>query len=226
MKLRLIVLSVLILVLVAACGPPPNLRDDSFLKDTSLLSGDPCEAPCWRNITPGSTAWRDALIVLEDDPELTNIETVNDAESTARLVNFGAVDGPQCCRVFSEDGQVVSAILTLLAPQMTLGELVAKFGEPVYVTGGDVTPDQALVSLIYPDIPLVLYVFGAGLAEGVLSESSEIIGSIYLRSADIDEILTSTNLYEWDGYGRLADIFSGEPLPPFGTDDDDETGDD
>lgn len=208
MKLHLL-LFLLLPFLVAACAPPPVLRDDALLNDTSLISGDPCEAPCWNNITPGETSWRDALIIVEDDPRLVNVEVVEDPESDAQLINFNAPEGPQCCRVFSDDGETISAVLLLLAPEMRLGQVIDKFGEPQYITGGDVTSDQTLLSLVYPDVPLVVYVFAAGTAEGTLTANSEIIGAIYLTAADMDELLAATNLYLWDGYGPVSEYLDG-----------------
>ena len=210
MKFRLLLLSVVLAVFAAACAPPPVLRDDGFLKDTSLLTGDPCEAPCWRNIIPGETTWRDALILVEDDPQLTNVEMVEDQESTARLINFTDAGGPQCCRVYTEDGVTVSAVLTLLAPSMNLGEIIDKYGEPTYVAGGDVTADQTLLSLLFPEIPLILYVFAEGVETGELSPASEIIGAIYLIPEDMELLLGSTEMYLWRGYTPLAGYITGE----------------
>src|SRR5690606_32282156 len=59
MKHRLILPGVIALVLLfAACAPPPPLRDDTLLQDTSLITENTeCAPPCWRGITPGVTAW-------------------------------------------------------------------------------------------------------------------------------------------------------------------------
>ena len=43
------------ILLIAACAPPPVLRSDDYLSDTSIVTGETCEAPCWRGITPGET---------------------------------------------------------------------------------------------------------------------------------------------------------------------------
>lgn len=209
MRLRLILLVAALAVVAAACAPPPVLRDPNFLKDTSLITGDPCEAPCWRNIIPGETSWRNAVVLVEDDPQLTNPERQDDQETGARRLNFTDAGGPQCCSIYSADGNTVTSILTLLAPDITLGELIAKHGEPAYLTGDDVTPDQSLVFLIYPDVPMVLYAFAAGRAEGELSASSEIIGAIYVTQEDMDVLMENTDLYTWEGYGRLSTVLDG-----------------
>jgi hypothetical protein len=211
MKWRMLLLSIVLSLVVVACAPPPELRDDSFLNDTSLLSGEPCEAPCWRNITPGETSWRDARIIIEDDTTLVDYQEETSPDTDARIANFNTLDGgTQCCRLYSLDGETVTAILTLLAPEMRLGEVLDKFGEPAYLTGDDVTAEQTLVSLVFPDVPLVTYVFGAGVAEGELSTQSEIIGAIYLSAEEMDTLLATTNLYNWEGYAPLGQYLDGE----------------
>ncbi len=214
---KVILLGILLALGLSACANAPVLRDDKFLKDRSLVTGDPCEAPCWRGITPGETTWRDALTIVEDSTDFMNLERITPDNTEARLVDFSAKDGLRCCRVYSVDGQKVSSILTLLAPQMTFGEVVARYGEPQYFVAEGVTDDQALVSVVFADVPLIVYVFSAGLSEGEISASSEIIGAIYLTAEDMRGVLTSSSLYRWRGYGRLARLADGAfdvtPLP-------------
>jgi hypothetical protein len=212
MRFRLYVLAAILVLLMTACAPPPNLRDPNLLKDRSLLTDDPCAAPCWRNIIPGETAWRDMSIVIQDDPQFTGAEEIPDDSSEARLLNFSTKDGnAPCCRVYSTaDGKTVGQLLTLLAPdQITLGEIIEKYGDPAYGTGSDVTPDQALVSIIYPDVPVIIYVFAPGMATGALDENSPVIGAIYLQTADVEEIVKSTDLYAWEGYTALSTWLDG-----------------
>jgi len=52
---------------LSACAGEVNLLDETKLQDTSLLSGEPCEAPCWNGITPGETSYTDAWLLLESD---------------------------------------------------------------------------------------------------------------------------------------------------------------
>jgi hypothetical protein len=199
----------LVVLFLAACSPPPELRDDNFLSDTSLVTGEPCEAPCWQGITPGETSWNDAFTILEDDPRFTDLDNVT-GEGDEQLVNFSAPDGRQCCRIYSEDGTTVDSILTLLAPQMTLGQVVERYGEPAFVQGEDVTADQTFISLLYPEIPLIVYVFGAGIESGELSAENEVIGAIYLTDDDMSALLRENDLFIWEGYGALSELFGGE----------------
>lgn len=200
----------LVVLLLAACSPPPELRDDNFLSDTSLVTGEPCEAPCWQNITPGETSWNEALTILEDDPRFANLETVTGDEDEL-LVNFSPPgDGRQCCRMYSQDGQTVDFILTLLAPEMTVGQVIERYGEPVFYQGEDITADQTFISLLYPDTQLVVYVFGAGIETGNLTADNEVIGASYLTDDDVIDLLRANDLYEWNGYGALNTLFNGE----------------
>jgi hypothetical protein len=191
--------------LLAACSPEINLLDENNLKDTSLVSGEPCDAPCWNNITPGETTYRDALISVEDDGRFQNVqENEFDEETDERLFGFSDGDANICCQVYSRDGEVVDSMLFLLAPQMTLGEVVDKYGEPTYLTGEEVAEGQAIVFLVYPDVPIVLYAYVAG-AAGDLTETSEIIGALYMTESEIQQIIDASQFYEWEGYQAFAD---------------------
>src|SRR5664279_2199404 len=64
-------------------NPVPQLRAADLLKDDSLVSGQPCSAPCWRGITPGKTSWTDALNILKSDATLENVNTQSDSQSSA-----------------------------------------------------------------------------------------------------------------------------------------------
>lgn len=207
MSFRHLLPLLLVVFIVAACAPAPDLRDDQFLNDTSLIAEDaPCEAPCWQGITPGETSWNEAQTILEDLPMATNLD-VQATRNDERLVNFEARDGRQCCRVYAEDGETVTDILTLLAPQMTLGQVIEVHGEPTYVQGEDVDAEQTFISAVYRDVPMVVYVFGAGMATGELSAESEIVGVTYLTSDNMQELIRINDLYTWDGYGALSEIF-------------------
>jgi len=219
MKLTSPLLFLLAALFLAACAPAPTLRNDQYLKDSSLLSGEPCAAPCWRGITPGQTSWAAALTILEDDSSISSIESIQpDPNLPARLVDFNdAQGGTRCCRMFSSNGETVNSVLTLLAPTITIGEIIDKFGEPSYYIGEGVTDDQALVSMLYPDIPLIVYGFAPGVSQGQLSASSEVIGAIYLTAEDMQTIISQNNLYAWRGYGPLSSLLDGAfditPIP-------------
>lgn len=196
---------VLIVFLLAACAPTINLLDENNLKDTSLLSGEPCSAPCWNGITPGETTFRDAMIIVEDDGRFKNVKEVESEEETEeRLFGFSEGDANVCCQIYSREGDVVESMLFLLAPEMTLGEVIDKYGEPTYLTGEEVAEEQAIMFLVYPDLPLVLYTFVKGTG-GELTETSEIIGVLYMTEAEIQQIIDASRFYEWEGYQAFTE---------------------
>jgi hypothetical protein len=206
MDRRLLLLFVApILIVLAACAPTINLLDENNLKDTSLLSGEPCEAPCWNGIVPGETSFRDAKIIVEDDVRYLNVDEVEpDEETNSRLFGFSDGEANICCQVLSEDGEVIESLLFLLAPEMTLDAILDKYGAPTYLAGDSPAEDQAVMFLIYPDVSIVIYAFVAGATEGELSDTSEIIGVLYLTDDGMQQLINTNSFYEWDGYQSFA----------------------
>ncbi len=203
MKLRFVLPGLLALVLLfAACAPPPELRDPNMLQDTSLITGDPCEAPCWRGITPGETTWSDALTILEDDTTIENLNTQADDNSNAALAEWNQKGGSACCQMFSDDGETVSVLLLRVAPTTTLGEVIEQYGDPTYVVGSPFTDDQAALNVIYPERNMVIYVFSAG-ATGTISETSEVFALLYVVPSQMELLIQTTALHVWDGYGAF-----------------------
>ncbi len=205
MKLRWLLPGLLVLVLfVAACAPVPELRNDKYLHDDSLITGDPCTAPCWRGITPGETSWADALVILEDDTTLEDPQTQTLEDSAALAAQWQERDGELCCQMLSEDGETVSVIFLQIAPGSTLGQLIESQGEPTYAIGTPISDEQAVVYLLYPEKSLMVFAFAAGAENGSLSETSEIVGAWYLTPDSMDLALKTNNLHAWEGYGSFA----------------------
>jgi hypothetical protein len=217
MKLRVLLVLLVVMVAVAACAAPPELRNPSFLKDSSLVDNEPCEAPCWRGITPGETSWRDALTTLEDDATLSDVKTETNEETGEIAATFQRADGVPCCLVYTSDGDVVDQMLLQLAPDNTLGEVIENLGEPEYFSGTEVSPEQAAAALFYPEKQLVVYAFVAGVAEGEITEDSEVFAALYLTEDDMAEVLQTSNLHDWLGYDTYAAYaarpFNVTPMP-------------
>ncbi|MBL8117647.1 MAG: hypothetical protein J0L63_05420 [Anaerolineae bacterium] len=203
MKFRLLLLSVVVVaVLMAACVPAPNLRNEKFLQDSSLIEIDEnCDAPCWRGITPGETKWADAVTILEDQSDFDDpqVQEIPDA-APAKGASWQPTDGEPCCQIVTEDGDTVSSIFLQIAPNVSLGEVIEARGEPTYVLGTAGTDDQAIVNLFYPDQNMIVFAFVAGAANGALSESSEIIGVYYTTPDRMALGINLSDLYGWKGY--------------------------
>jgi hypothetical protein len=219
MKLHLLIPGIL-LVLLAACSPPPNLRDATMWQDESLITGEPCAAPCWLGITPGVTSWREARTIVEDLVPEAQLQ-VEDQEGQIGAIWRTAETEQFCCAIVSnydeavDENDVVDYIQIRLAPNVTLGELIEVHGEPSYVVNGEeVSEDQAYIVLLYPDIPVIAYAFVAGAATGTLSESSEIVFAVYLTSEAMQsEVIANSSLQAWDGYESFAYYAEGEANP-------------
>ena len=66
------------------------------------------------------------------------------------------------------------------------------------------------MSLVYPDVPMVVYAFVEGAEKGELSASSEVIGALYFVQEDMDLLLKTTDLHAWEGYQSYAAYIDGE----------------
>lgn len=200
------------LLLLVACSPETLLRDENLLTDEGLLTGEPCGAPCYRGITPGETNWADALTIIEDEADFDNIQTQGPAEGSSVIqVSWQqGADAPVCCQMVTEDGQTVSLVFLRTAPTHSLGQLFEVHGEPTWLTGQEITEDQAVVSLVYPDLPMIVYAFVAGTAEGIVSAGSEVVGALYMEAGSVDLLVQTTELHRWEGFGSYSDYMEGE----------------
>lgn len=205
----MILLMTIVALLLVACAPPPNLRDETLLDDTSLVTGNPCEAPCFHGITPGETSWQEALTIIEDTPGFTNLQVQASEDDASIQAAWQQGEGPICCQMATENGQTVSLLLIRTAPVMTLGEVIATYDAPQYLIGSPFTEDQAIMNLVFEEIPMIVYAFVEGTESGELSANSEIIGALYLTPDEMELLLETTELYAWDGYKSFAAYDTG-----------------
>ncbi len=221
---RLLLLCLLMVaLLLSACAGEVNLLDETKLRDTSLLTGEPCEAPCWLDITPGETSYRDAKLIIEGDSRFKIVEEPDPQEGNpARSFTFAEGENPGCCQLVSRDGETVSSFLLQTAPVMTFGPVFDRYGEPNYAIGEQVNDEQGYVALIYSDRRLVVYAFVEAPTQGSLSVSSKIIGTLYLAEAEQKQLLDCTSLYDWAGFAPFS-VYSGEDYDYVGVGVGDET---
>lgn len=207
-----------VVLIAVACTPAPTLRDDTFLDDTSLISADPCTAPCWQNLIVGETAWGLAQDTIAESEDYIEVDSDSDRRTGEAWIEFAYRDGPKCCRIYTADGETLSSVLLLLSPQMTVAEVVDNFGEPTYITAQAETSEQAYVALIYPDTLMVIYAFAGDITESNFTGDNEVIGSVYMSASEMETLLQTQNLYNWNGYGALSDTITGEfditPIAP------------
>jgi len=218
MKFRLLLPAVLlVVVLIAACSPAPNLRNPKFLKDSSVITKDEkCDAPCWRGITPGETKYSDALVILQDQTDLDDPQSQAIPDSgNAVGASWQPTGGESCCQLISEDGNTVSSIFLQIAPDLTVKQLIDARGEPEFVLGTPGTDDQAIINLFYPKQNMIVFAFVAGAAKGTLNEKSEIIGVYYTTPDRMDLGMKLSSLYGWKGYQPFTAYAPDNPKPDF-----------
>jgi hypothetical protein len=96
---------------------------------------------------------------------------------------------------------------------MTLGQVIANHGDPTYAVGSPFSDTQAIVNLIYPSIPMVVYAFVPGV-EAELNANNEIIGVLYMTPKDMELLEVTSSLHQWEGYGPYA-AYRGDEDAPF-----------
>ncbi|MCY3780279.1 MAG: thioredoxin domain-containing protein [Chloroflexi bacterium] len=185
-------------------GPPErSLLNDSFLKDSSLIDGEPCAPPCWNNITPGETDMATALELLASTENLHIVQAVDSG------FLFQSGDGEPCCQVTSRDDGTVASILLQFAPETGLGDLLSVHGEPMYVTGQSFSDKEALIVLYYPERRMLLYVVVPGV-DGQLEASSPVVSAIYATEDLLTDAFGATPFDHWKGYLTYSEYMDGK----------------
>ena len=182
--------------------PERSLINERFLADTSLLSGDPCGPPCWRNIVPGETALADALAVVS---EMEGVVLRGEAEGAFQ---FGPPDGPPCCQVSADEDQIVDAIILQFAPAMTIGDAIEAYGEPLFFRGQPYAEREAILWLYYPEIFTMIQVIVPG-TEGHLAAGSPLVAAYYLTELDTSQAVAAGAFSPWKGYVSYREYVGG-----------------
>ena len=202
------------------CGQPPI--------DMSLLTGDPCEPPCWQGLTPGSSTEDDVNKFLETSRfvDLHCIFRSDVTTASAGVVGVGiqwrstagrsrGVDSNQ----FVIEGGVLRYIFVYPDYDITLDSLLEKYGPPekvnVAITGSFGGVPRVGVTLFYPtkgftaDLELPI-------DDARLGPDSTVLRLWYSQAAPLEQFLELgkgylgrtpeqwlESLREWPGYGQL-----------------------
>ncbi len=204
-------LSVALLIIgtfVAGCGTPPPLQSDKYLKDTSLLSDDPCAAPCFHGIVPGKSSFTDAVSKLKAESAFTNVTT----QDKPPQASWSTSAGEACCQVTADqDTGVVNALLVKVAPNMTLKQVTEKYGDPKYVYTVDYTADEVAVAVIFPEKGIVTWVT-PGNDKGTVDGASKVVIVLYINPADWDKVLSTATLQGWNGFQSYQAYKNSTPV--------------
>jgi hypothetical protein len=211
-KLPLLAVVIVLGLVIAGCQPPPPLKSDKYLNDTSLLSGQPCAAPCFHDITVGKTTFVDAVAKVRQDAQFKDVQTQDRTNENPAAAAWSAVSGDPCCQlVENKDTGLVEAILVRVAPNMTIKSIIDKNGPPAYVLTGDYSADESVIQLLYPQTGNIVWVV-PGNAESTLEESDPVVAVLYLAPDLLQKQLTSVNLMAWDGFKAYKAYKEGTPI--------------
>src|SRR5262249_15210505 len=143
-------------IFAAACGTPPPLKSDKYLSDVSLVATEDasCGTPCFHGIIPGQTTYNDAVNKIKGDKAFTSVQTNDIAPSAGWSV---AGSGEACCQLTADQTKgIVDAVVAKVTPNMTLQQVIDKYGQPQYTFPVDYTSDEVAIAVIYPDKGLVV----------------------------------------------------------------------
>lgn len=213
-------LSFLMLVGSTAC-------DEGQPVDTSLLSGKPCEPPCWQGLTPGVSTEEEAseFVRISELVDRTAVYQSDLTLGTGEVVGVSMQwwSSANTARTWREHpnefivkDDVLQDIAVFLDYEVTLGDLLTRYGSPHRW-------EVQWVSLDTLDIDVMLYYPTRGFTARVrlpsfgvsLEPSSEVRQVRYLRPLQNEDFLSlgpqvgyfpvdeAESLREWAGYGPV-----------------------
>ena len=195
MKTYKILLAILCLYLLSAC----NYRSLILPKigDDGLLSGEPCSAPCFWNITPGTTSEKEAL-----------------GEVTSRLgifpchrwdsSNSGGTKGILCSdiSISFDDQNTVSVIGFNPTQEITVSNVISKYGEPdgVFITFFGIGSQPPVAALLYFDsLGMIVHLPEQNNKSYNLQAEIPVERIVYLKKSDYFN--NKSLVQSWKGYG-------------------------
>ncbi|MBX3064994.1 MAG: hypothetical protein KF726_18580 [Anaerolineae bacterium] len=199
-------------LLLASCSPPPPLISQNYLKDTSLISGQPCDAPCYQNITVGKDTFVDAVNKIKANTMFKDVQTKDATSDQPAVAVWSTVDsGEQCCQMIARTDGVVESITLRLAPQSTVGQVIDKFGEPPYTFSASYTDTESVIQLLYPTHGLLILVV-PGDANSSLEAGDPVVAAIYLDPERYDQLVKEATLQGWAGYVSFTQYLTLTPI--------------
>lgn len=184
-------------------GPPEQtLLDARFLDDSSFVSGEPCAPPCWQNIVPGETTLADALAIVKALPGITVLQQADKA------FQFGRPEAPPCCQISAGESGAVDAIILQFAPEMTIGNAIDVYGEPLFFRGQPFTAGEAILWFYYPELYTMIQVVVAGF-DASLEVGSPLVAAYYLTEMDTSGAVAAGAFSPWKGFVSYQDYVGG-----------------
>jgi hypothetical protein len=209
-----------------SCGSPSE-------PDRSLLTGEPCPAPCWHGVVPGESDEEEVRCALEDNPFVAQQSISRRVEEYDQLAveyvvfYWRSTSGGENW-IHLSDGVVVDVSLDV-DYELTLGEIVKEFGAPEYLYGfiEGVERFNYLVWFGYPEqglsfcsvtrnITVSDYLIPDRAGVGILPENLEVTEALYFAPTSLQRFLEEVgarpremvdylldNAHEWQGFGTI-----------------------
>jgi hypothetical protein len=198
-------------MVLASCAPPPPLRSDKYLEDTSLITGQPCAAPCFQGIIVGTTTFADAVSMVKSNALFKDVQNRDATSDQPASAIWNSTSGEQCCQMIADSKGLVESITLRLAPKMTVGQVIEKLGEPQYTFSTEYTQEESVIQLLYPEQGIVLLVV-PGDAESSLEAGDPAVAVIYLDPLRFQDLIKEATLQGWAGYQSFKTYKDATPI--------------
>jgi hypothetical protein len=212
----------LVVILIWVLYPRESLVDDS------LLTGVPCDAPCWQGIIPGETPQSQAMQILKSSPYIlqSSLQETGTSQDGGAVWHWRAPGRRLQPSIVWED-DVVQEITLGLTYNLTVDQLISKFGIPeaINVSAGG-TPEHWywIIDFYYPHIGVQFKAYTSEFDDSL--EPHDEVGvahffaptSLEERVVDVygyGEDASAENIVShvmslmrvWEGYGDLFELY-------------------
>lgn len=181
---------------------------------TRWLESPVCQPPCWELLTPGETTTTQAMDILRQIPEVTDLSGPYESYGNQTEINwhFGSAPGGGMA-LFNSQGLLTQTLLSLPNGQVTVGEVVSVYGSPSHIvlksTSERVQYYEADVIYLPAGQLLSIYKRGSG---GVVRVSPDdaVLELVFFQPGD-DGYANTVGAYRadtlarllpWNGYGK------------------------
>ena len=200
------------------CGEPPPV-------DTSLLTGEPCEPPCWEGLTPGVSTEEDVAEFMEstrlvDTRTVSRVGMTRGGEVVGVSIRWHSTAGRGAAgNRFAIEGGVLQDITIYPDYDLTLERLIERYGPPQkYVSHLSGYERQWVdVTLYYPTHGFTVYLMLRP-DDASLKPESKVDSVWYFRAAPLERFVeleceagylggtpekSLEFLRDWQGYGPV-----------------------
>jgi hypothetical protein len=206
MKLKLIITYIFAFLISIVSGTTPKLQ----IGDGGLISGKPCAAPCFWNITPGVTSEKQALKILG---------TIGNVYKCDRwdAVENGIEKSIACDNVwiYFDNKDTVSELSIKSSKRITVKQILERYGNPdaVYVKSDGIDKKRPYkMDLIYLKQYLVIGLPSQNDKYYEVKPTTAIERVLYSNKNEFPRFIGSFNQH-WTGYGIYP---HGNSLPTVG----------